>query len=99
MGFALALEPKLDVRGLQRDGDRVRWRGYICTPRRDFKSPLQLIDSKRSGSPAWIRTTIHGSKGRCPTIRRPGNAGEQKRISHQSTCLLSDPQRRSGPLQ
>jgi hypothetical protein len=24
------------------------------------------------GSPAWIRTTIHGSKGRCPTIRRPG---------------------------
>ena len=28
------------------------------------------------GSPAWIRTTIHGSKGRCPTIRRPGNARE-----------------------
>src|SRR5215471_16975406 len=27
----------------------------------------------RFGSPAWIRTTIHGSKGRCPTIRRPGN--------------------------
>jgi hypothetical protein len=26
------------------------------------------------GSPAWIRTTIHGSKGRCPTIRRPGSA-------------------------
>jgi hypothetical protein len=25
-----------------------------------------------NGSPAWIRTTIHGSKGRCPTIRRPG---------------------------
>ena len=24
------------------------------------------------GSPAWIRTTIHGSKGRCPTVRRPG---------------------------
>jgi hypothetical protein len=29
--------------------------------------------SPRCGSPAWIRTTIHGSKGRCPTIRRPGN--------------------------
>ena len=28
------------------------------------------------GSPAWIRTTIHGSKGRCPTIRRPGNSKE-----------------------
>ena len=26
----------------------------------------------KDGSPAWIRTTIHGSKGRCPTIRRPG---------------------------
>ncbi len=25
-----------------------------------------------SGSPAWIRTKIHGVKGRCPTIRRPG---------------------------
>jgi hypothetical protein len=29
----------------------------------------------KDGSPAWIRTTIHGSKGRCPTIRRPGNGG------------------------
>jgi hypothetical protein len=28
-----------------------------------------------AGSPAWVRTTIHGSKGRCPTIRRPGNLG------------------------
>ena len=24
------------------------------------------------GSPTWIRTTIHGSKGRCPTVRRSG---------------------------
>src|SRR5947208_13054723 len=24
--------------------------------------------NKKFGSPAWIRTTIHGSKGRCPTI-------------------------------
>ena len=31
------------------------------------------LGQKCSGSPAWIRTTIHGSKGRCPTIRRPGN--------------------------
>lgn len=30
------------------------------------------LGQKSSGSPAWIRTTIHGSKGRCPTIRRPG---------------------------
>ena len=37
------------------------------------KQPLEL-GQKGFGSPAWIRTTIHGSKGRCPTIRRPGNA-------------------------
>ena len=30
------------------------------------------LGQRGSGSPAWIRTTIHGSKGRCPTIRRPG---------------------------
>jgi hypothetical protein len=36
------------------------------------KAAQQVIDYKRRGSPAWIRTTIHGSKGRCPTIRRPG---------------------------
>src|SRR5215813_10374090 len=34
------------------------------------------MDLKRFGSPAWIRTTIHGSKGRCPTIRRPGSVLE-----------------------
>src|SRR5260370_20206988 len=27
------------------------------------------------GSPAWIRTTIHGSKGRSPAIRRSGKEG------------------------
>src|SRR4051794_8920850 len=30
------------------------------------------------GSPAWIRTTIHGSKGRCPTIRRPGKCAGKR---------------------
>ena len=34
------------------------------------------VRERKVGSPAWIRTTIHGSKGRCPTIRRPGNALE-----------------------
>ncbi len=29
--------------------------------------------TKRCGSPTWIRTTINGSKGRCPTVRRSGN--------------------------
>jgi hypothetical protein len=32
----------------------------------------RLLFGQKDGSPAWIRTTIHGSKGRCPTIRRPG---------------------------
>ncbi len=35
-------------------------------------SILNGISTLLFGSPAWIRTTIHGSKGRCPTIRRPG---------------------------
>ncbi len=34
------------------------------------------LESGKCGSPAWIRTTIHGSKGRCPTVRRPGKKGE-----------------------
>ena len=35
----------------------------------------QELIPQDGGSPAWIRTTIHGSKGRCPTIRRPGKIG------------------------
>ena len=44
------------------------------TPARDAKWEF--------GSPAWIRTTIHGSKGRCPTIRRPGkiSAAEEMQL-------------------
>src|ERR1035437_8599333 len=39
------------------------------------------------GSPARIRTSIHGSKGRCPTIRRPGN-GLSKGLLLQCTRPL-----------
>ena len=43
---------------------------------RSYTNPTEylLLFSMRlfGGSPAWIRTTIHGSKGRCPTVRRPG---------------------------
>ena len=35
---------------------------------------MQVVCFEFFGSPAWIRTTIHGSKGRCPTIRRPGKS-------------------------
>src|ERR1035437_4753564 len=40
--------------------------------RRQLQQREKLIKTG-FGSPARIRTTIHGSKGRCPTIRRPGN--------------------------
>jgi hypothetical protein len=42
------------------------------------------------GSPAWIRTTIHGSKGRCPTIRRPGNC---RRVTILSVAEQASPLR------
>lgn len=32
----------------------------------------------KRGSPTWIRTTILGAKGRCPTVRRSGNRDVQK---------------------
>ena len=44
--------------------------GRLCC--QEFRG-LELV-REQVGSPAWIRTTIHGSKGRCPTIRRPGIA-------------------------
>src|SRR5580704_19065445 len=43
-----------------------------CQQRVKVKKPIP--GGPKGGSPAWIRTTIHGSKGRCPTIRRPGNS-------------------------
>ncbi len=43
------------------------------------------------GSPAWIRTTIHGSKGRCPTIRRPGKMRTHRFLS--LTCPDRSPHR------
>ena len=41
-----------------------------------------------AGSPAWIRTTIHGSKGRCPTIRRPGNEGGKGRADSEIVAFV-----------
>src|ERR1035438_10396736 len=46
------------------DGGKGRWR--------QLQQPEKLSKTE-VGSPARIRTSIHGSKGRCPTIRRPGN--------------------------
>ncbi len=39
-----------------------------------------------SGSPTWIRTTIHGSKGRCPTVRRSGNGSVS--FKYSQACAL-----------
>src|SRR5260370_12148459 len=36
----------------------------------DFLTTGETFRTGMAGSPAWIRTTIHGSKGRCPTVRR-----------------------------
>ena len=47
------------------------------------------------GSPAWIRTTIHGSKGRCPTIRRPGKLTCADRTSAPSVALRRNAPQRS----
>jgi hypothetical protein len=54
-----------------------------------------LIDSKACGSPAWIRTTIHGSKGRCPTIRRPGKIRKIQKLSHSVAFSSALSQRHS----
>ena len=35
---------------------------------------------KMYGSPTWIRTTIHGSKGRCPTVRRSGKIRSENEL-------------------
>jgi hypothetical protein len=47
--------------------------GEVNRGRRRQQNRRLELGQKCSGSPARIRTSIHGSKGRCPTIRRPGN--------------------------
>jgi hypothetical protein len=76
---------KAIARILQAATENVRMQENLCNVR-DGGSSLawgccQLKRSRhfvtdRFGSPTWIRTTIHGSKGRCPTIRRSGNKEE-----------------------
>ena len=52
---------------------------------------LRELKRDSSGSPAWIRTTIHGSKGRCPTIRRPGKTREAPQTVHPSVDFSAAP--------
>src|ERR1035441_6345724 len=47
----------------------------------------EKLSKTEVGSPARIRTSIHGSKGRCPTISRPGNRWS-KEYPFQCTRLL-----------
>jgi hypothetical protein len=42
---------------------------------------------KSFGSPTWIRTTINGSKGRCPTVRRSGISYKASLSTRNSSAL------------
>ena len=54
-----------------------------CQAKRASKLVAETV-----GSPAWIRTTIHGSKGRCPTIRRPGIIWQTSAVSSSLSLAL-----------
>ena len=47
--------------------------------------PARKFAIDKAGSPTWIRTTIHGSKGRCPTVRRSGK--KEGYFSYDHTSL------------
>lgn len=70
-----------------------------AVPMRSCQAKLRSrLDRKDGGSPAWIRTTIHGSKGRCPTVRRPGNMQEARQCAPTSVPSPSRRlERRAGP--
>ena len=59
------------------------WQTFVmCLQLRAARARLQRLlgiskkQKRRFGSPKWIRTTVHGVKGRCPTIRRSGSVCE-----------------------
>ena len=56
-----------------------------------LNSQLKTINF-RSGCRGWTRTTIVAFKGRCPTVRRPGNEikNEECRVHavHCASCIL-----------
>jgi hypothetical protein len=60
-----------------------------CTPTfvHRAKCTPQTVDSNEPGSPTWIRTTIHGSKGRCPTVRRSGKKERSNWIQFNAPLL------------
>src|ERR1035438_10461320 len=53
---------------------------------------------EKIGSPAWIRTTIHGSKGRCPTIRRPGKISGRFDLKFSPRCYNTPHGSQSRPV-
>jgi hypothetical protein len=70
VGGAVWKEGQLDVTFTNRS---ELWHFRILQVQQNKRRKRLRRLSLRNGSPAWIRTTIHGSKGRCPTIRRPGS--------------------------
>ena len=63
-----------DAQNLRNVADNGRVRGGRCCQ----QNVRFELGRNSIGSPAWIRTTIHGSKGRCPTVRRPGKMQEAR---------------------
>ena len=70
MPHELGLGNSISSAGSRKAESGLRYK--ICTK---THHPTSKLLNLKVGSPAWIRTTIHGSKGRCPTIRRPGKRG------------------------
>ncbi len=59
---------------------RTRNENTCASASKSFRDKSHVLNDPLCGSPAEIRTPIHGSKGRCPTIRRPGNFGMNIRL-------------------
>lgn len=92
-------DPKIDPRGPNATPAGVSHHeqpGF--KPERNRALKLGRKIPKKCGSPTWIRTTIHGSKGRCPTVRRSGKLGavgpagtDNTSLPHAATIAPSGP--------
>ena len=66
-------EPPLTVAKTEGKFRRVRIHSGLFEAETCNLLGRQGVLCKKNGSPTWIRTTTHGSKGRCPTVRRSGS--------------------------
>ena len=84
VGFRSPLDPSLDSNLISKE-----LAASVCCH-------LNGVNNLKIGSPAWIRTTTHGSKGRCPTVRRPGNLQAKRQPSSVYQPARLDRYRRPG---